>query len=244
MIEYINPAWRKKLIKKNLISFENFWQTPNIWFEEVNKRRNGWSGVITQKIGEKTVFIKKQEDHNFKTWRHPIKGEPTFYREFKNIKVLQKLKIPTLEIVYFGIRKNQCILVTSDLNKDYISLERMLKNKKILKDIELKKICSALNKIHSHKIQHTYPIPKHIYCHKDGQRVVFIDLEKMKSPFFKFQCTIRDLYSFLKFTSNFMTGTQRKKVFSYYFKKTKTSFFSMQLMRYIEIKLKSKLKSI
>ena len=82
MIEYVNPLWAKKLSQFHLNGFADFWDTENHWFEDVNHRRDGWSGVITKHIGDETLFIKKQHNHNFKTWLHPFKGEPTFKREF------------------------------------------------------------------------------------------------------------------------------------------------------------------
>ena len=80
MIEYVNPLWAKKLSQFHLNGFADFWDTENHWFEDVNHRRDGWSGVITKHIGDETLFIKKQHNHNFKTWLHPFKGVPTFKR--------------------------------------------------------------------------------------------------------------------------------------------------------------------
>lgn len=44
MIEYVNPLWAKKLSQFHLKGFADFWDTENHWFEEVNQRRDGWSG--------------------------------------------------------------------------------------------------------------------------------------------------------------------------------------------------------
>lgn len=52
MFEFVNPKWTKILKKNRLLDFESFWNLPNEWFEPLNMRRNGWSGVITKKIGK------------------------------------------------------------------------------------------------------------------------------------------------------------------------------------------------
>jgi len=88
MYVYVNPKWEKLLQKNRLLDFESFWNLPNDWFEPLNTRRNGWSGVITKKVSEDLFFVKKQENHNFKSIRHPISGQPTFLREFQNIQYL------------------------------------------------------------------------------------------------------------------------------------------------------------
>lgn len=238
MFEYINKQWVAKLSASNLINFDAFWDLPNKWFEEVNRRRNGWSGVITKTIGKDIVFIKKQENHNFKTWRHPFNGEPTFAREFRNIQILNENNINSLEVVFFGIKGNQCILATKDLNKEYQSLENILKKDQKIKLINLEKIANALSLLHQKKIQHTYPLPKHIYINKKNQSVLFIDLEKMKKRTFRFQCSIRDLYSFLKFTITTMNKEELDYFFKKYFKKSNPSLIA----KYIRNKVLSKLK--
>ena len=187
MYEYVNPKWKKLLQKYHLLDFESFWSLPNNWFEPLNTRRNGWSGVITKKVGEDLFFVKKQENHNFKSIRHPISGQPTFLREFQNIQYLIDHKIPTLEVIFFGIRDKQCVLVTRDLNKNNQPLQKILEKKKLFSKTDLSKIAKTLRDMHKHNVQHTYPVPKHIYLNKTNKDIVLIDLEKMKKRFFSFQ---------------------------------------------------------
>ena len=236
MIEYVNPLWAKKLSQFHLKGFADFWDTENHWFEEVNQRREGWSGVITKQIGDQTLFIKKQHNHNFKTWLHPFKGEPTFKREFDCIQRLQKLNIPTLEVIFFGIRENNCILVTKSLNKDHRCLSEVLDQTQQLSDDQIKVIAKSLKQLHLKNIQHTYPIPKHIYLNQDNSSMVLIDLEKMKFKLVRFQCVARDLYSFLKFTHHFLTRTQRELFFQTYFE-DKNSWLKKIIMNKIKRKL-------
>ena len=100
MFEFVNPKWTKILKKNRLLDFESFWNLPNEWFEPVNTRRNGWSGVITKKIGKDLFFVKKQENHNYKSIMHPFSGQPTFLREFQNIQYLINHNIPTWKLFF------------------------------------------------------------------------------------------------------------------------------------------------
>ena len=122
---------RQLFEQNNLSEFEQLWALDCEWFEEPNIRRNGWSGVIKYPLTDDQgniieVFIKRQENHNHKTLLHPIKGVPTFRREFFNIQRLKKNQIPTISALYYGERKikgnAQSILITLSL-EGYQSFE-------------------------------------------------------------------------------------------------------------------------
>jgi tRNA A-37 threonylcarbamoyl transferase component Bud32 len=238
MYEYVNPKWEKLLHKNRLIDFESFWSLPNDWFEPLNTRRNGWSGVITKKVGEDLFFVKKQENHNFKSIRHPILGQPTFLREFQNIQYLIDHKIPTLEVIFFGIRDNQCVLVTRDLNKNNQSLQKIIEKKKLFSKTDLNRIAKTLGNMHKHNVQHTYPVPKHIYLNKVNEDIVLIDLEKMKKRFFSFQASIRDLYAFLKYAREYMDEQDISYFLRKYFKNQKPNILQKFILRRVNKKIK------
>lgn len=238
MFEFINPKWTKILKKNRLLDFESFWNLPNEWFEPLNTRRNGWSGVITKKIGKDLFFVKKQENHNFKNIMHPFSGQPTFLREFQNIQYLINHNIPTLEVIFFGIRGNQCVLVTRDLNKNNQSLQKIIEKKKQFSKSDLKKIAKTFRTMHQHNIQHTYPVPKHIYLNKINKDIVLIDLEKMKKRFFSFQASIRDLYAFLKYARESMGKQDIRYFFRKYFKNKKPNLLQKFILQRINRKIK------
>ncbi|WP_218104339.1 lipopolysaccharide kinase InaA family protein, partial [Methylophaga muralis] len=137
------------------------------WFEEPNIRRGGWSGVIRQPIQLETdavdVFIKRQENHVSKTLFHPIKGQATFCKEYRNIKRLTKKNIPTLKTIFFGQRGTKAILVTKALT-DYqplhiasLNLDRQQKHSL------LTEVAKNLRLMHQHHYQHNCLYAKHIF---------------------------------------------------------------------------------
>jgi hypothetical protein len=101
---------------QNNDTFDAFWRNNSPWFEAPNIRRGGWSGVVkcvVDSFGQpQKVFIKRQENHVTKTLMHPIKGIPTFLREYRNIQSLNAKNIPTLDVLYFETKASKAVLVT------------------------------------------------------------------------------------------------------------------------------------
>ncbi len=232
---YIKPTWVKLFKKNKLQTFEDFWQLPNKWFEPPNIRRNGWSGVITHKIPEGLLFVKKQENHNFKNFFHPIIGLPTFIREYLNIKRFNQFNFRTPELLYFSYKAKQAVLITKKINDEFKPLAEYLKNKKIL-DNQVKAIAEELARLHHYKIQHTYPMPKHLYLNKENQ-VLFIDLEKAKKKLFTLSAGKRDLYSFLKFTRRYLTDKQLALFYKSYFTILPNKLNKFLIFRHLNNKL-------
>ena len=116
--------------------------------------------------------------------------------------------------------------MTRDLNKNNQSLQKIIEKKKIFSKNDLSRIAKTLRDMHNHNIQHTYPVPKHIYLNKSNEDVVLIDLEKMKKRFFSFQASIRDLYAFLKYAREYMDEQDISYFLRKYFKKSKIKFFT------------------
>lgn len=94
------------LAHNGLDSFADVWALKADWFEAPNERRSGWSGASRVELktpdgGTLAVFLKRQQDHDTRSLRHPF-GQPTFRREFHNIRKLQALGIPAVPLVYYG----------------------------------------------------------------------------------------------------------------------------------------------
>ncbi|MCL6415377.1 lipopolysaccharide kinase InaA family protein [Aestuariirhabdus sp. Z084] len=176
--------------RHNLDSFDALWEIELPWFEEPNKRRSGWSGVsqhsLLQENGESlNLFIKRQQNHNTPCLRHPIKGEPTFAREYRNIIKLQRLGIPTIDPVYFGERRvngdSQSILISVALDH-YQTVNELfpkVENQTGLVDA----IASLASQMHQTGLTHYCFYPNHIFVAQDEQGAFkprLIDLEKMR----------------------------------------------------------------
>lgn len=192
---YFSSTNIRQLLERNkLATFDQLWALDTPWFEEPNYRRNGWSGVVkyalSNKNGDKTrVFIKRQENHNCKTFLHPVKGVPTFQREFINIKKLNDKQVPSLSALYYAERSNngnnQAILITLSL-EGYQSLEEFCADDANKAHPQRQAIMSlageVTRKMHDAHFRHNCLYPKHLFLkhNKKNIDIRVIDLEKLK----------------------------------------------------------------
>ena len=84
----VSPGWAEVLRHNQLDTFEAIWNLKAPWYEPLNVRRGGWSGVsrINCKLpggDEVGVFIKRQSNHRT---RHPLLPEATIAREWRCLK--------------------------------------------------------------------------------------------------------------------------------------------------------------
>ena len=224
MKDYVNEHWRPVLAHNGLADFESLWTLAAPWFEEPNRRRGGWSGVSRYDLklpggGKRAVFIKRQENHGTPSIAHPIRGVPTFSREFKRIMNYREKEIPTLVPVYFATRNSgndqQAILITEELT-DFVSLEEtgaMWRKEgapaRQIRHAVLRAVAGLLRTMHAHGIQHSCFFEKHVFVRIDKGGAVearVIDLEKSRWRPLKTLCAMRDLYSLSRFSSSWSNG--------------------------------------
>ena len=198
------PETKECLNKAELGGFEAIWSKELPSFEEPNFRRNGKSGVAKHTIdngdgGKMTIFIKRQQNHNYKSWTHPVQGLPTFDREYKSIQRLRKLQIPTVQPLYYGVRKTdsgiQAILITLALDEFHPVIEwDKFKGKN--EGSVIKQIAIVLSKMHSHKIQHGSLYDKHVFANVDKDsgevKIKLIDLEKSRYTISRQKAALND----------------------------------------------------
>jgi serine/threonine protein kinase len=194
---YLCQRYAKLLQQHELASFEALWQYQGDWFESPNHERGGWSGVnfieLTDENGDVHGFyLKRQDGHLRKTWRHPIAGEPTFVREFKilqfirshNVKHPEKLVI-TPELVFFARKNHQSILVTKSLD-GFVAADVWLKNNALAPVKQQRALMQALAKgiqhLHAARVQHRSLYLKHLFVRAidTGFEVALIDFEKSR----------------------------------------------------------------
>lgn len=220
------------------------------WFEEPNIRRGGWSDVVKIDLdtadGKVGVFIKRQQNHISKTFRHPIKGISTFQKEFHNIQQLSAKRIPTLELIYFAQKDNKAILITKEL-EGYRALdsEELYDLNDHQKHVLLSTIAQASSAMHRWRFQHNCFYPKHIFVKEVEGRwdVRFIDLEKLKRTLFRKQSSIRDLQTLYRHASDNWTTKDRLYFFKCYVSEKKLSQHSKKLWYAVAKKLQNKRKS-
>jgi len=254
MAEFFGDNWQDILIANNLDSFDKIWDLDAEWFEEPNVRRGGWSGVVKIDLdtpkGKVGVFIKRQENHITKTPLHPIKGRPTFEREFNNILRLRKHNLPTLTPVYFSKRNSngdlQAILITEELSgyapleSDYFLSGEAFTDKEHKQRL-FQAVATVLRNMHHHHYQHNCFYLKHIFVKAEGQSwdVKIIDLEKLKWSFCKNRAIYRDLLTLHRHAQSW-PKKDHIAVFKYYVEEEQLSDKSKALWRTIENKVLKK----
>jgi hypothetical protein len=206
---FISPERRHLLELHRLLSFEAVWKQQADWFEAPNERRGGWSGVGRLGLnlpegGEFGVFLKRQQNHQRRTFRHPFTGEPTFSCEFKMMRYLQKHGVPAPKPVFYGEQvvdgHHQATLMTEEL-VDYRPLEDITETlfangRPSLKEQNrvIRGVAATVRMLHGARIQHRSLYPKHLFVNTaqaGDPDVVVIDLEKSRIKLFP---AIRALY--------------------------------------------------
>ena len=111
-------------MRHGLNTFEGFWDLPRQWVEDSNVRRKGWSGAIRHTVvdgdGRRfSMFVKLQENHNYRSPSHLLQWRPTLYRELLNIRRMERIGVPTTEPVFYAERRDgdklRAILATAAL---------------------------------------------------------------------------------------------------------------------------------
>lgn len=208
--DYIHKDYAQCLATNRLNTFDLVWAYQQEWFEEPNKRRGGWSGVSRLQLPteEKTfnVFLKRQEDHQRRTLRHPLAGEPSFACEFRAMMYLRKRGVPVPVPVFFGKRTVEgharAILMIEEL-VDFKSLEDVTnelfydgKSSVSVQRRTLRGVALAVKSLHAAGIQHRSLYPKHLFVRWPSMsvpEVVLIDLEKSRFKWFPTIRTVNDL---------------------------------------------------
>src|SRR5512136_429200 len=111
MKPFISPNYSDLLTRHGLNTFEGFWDLARNWVEDSNVRRNGWSGVIRHTIidgeeGSFSMFVKLQENHNYRSPLHMLRWRPTLSRDILNIRRLEGIGVPTVEPVFYAERRD------------------------------------------------------------------------------------------------------------------------------------------
>ena len=258
MADIFGKNWKQVLKQNQLANFNALWQLKADWFEEPNIRRGGWSGVVKiplEQVNDQAVFIfiKRQENHMSRTWRHPISGVATFQKEYENLQRFHRYHIPTLELVYLGTRSHngdrQAIIATKEL-AGYHPLDVLLLNsgENLINNMKrrqalLKATAKVLCHLHQHNIQHNSLYPKHIFAKPIGDSwdIRIIDLETAKRRLFKSTAILRDLGTLRRQTHNLL-GKEQVTFFKAFVDEAKLSAKSKKLWYQIQDRIQRKSK--
>lgn len=247
--DYIDPEWREALTANGLDSFDRLWPVAeSAWFELPNYARGGWSGVTRQTLrlpdgSQAGIFVKRQENHVYRSLRHFFRPAATLEREFRNCLCFRELDIPSMEPLYYAERrvdgKLRAILVTREL-EGYRSLDstefRPLRQLPSAERTRLiANLADIIRRMHVHRFQHTCLYPKHLFVKKntDGSvDVRFIDLEKTRWLPFRRWIVLRDFDSLRRHAEGW-SRTDRLRLFLAYQQEKKLSLSSKRLLKAI-----------
>lgn len=203
MKTFIAKKWQSFLKNLQLDNFDAWWKFKAGWFEEPNERRGGWSGASRVELdnpGGKPVafFLKRQQDHTTRTWRHPLKGVLTFEREAENILACQQAGIPTVELVFFAqkvVDGRRCAVLETVALDNFTELKRLADRRQ--RRAVIRACADTIRRLHAANLQHNCLYPKHIFIRLDGNKAEakLIDLEKTKNVRQRHKATLRDLDS-------------------------------------------------
>ena len=220
-----------------LNAFAALWAKKMDWFEAPNVRRGGWSGVgkatITGVNGEVLpVFIKKQQNHGRRTLLHPFKGEPTFRREFANLRFLADHQFLAPEVVLYAESavEGQMAAVLMTRALDSQPLDDYLKSSSATRALTIK-IAQEMRRFHDLGMVHRALYPKHIFIKTDGDlQVAVIDLEKARHVHWRWYATFFDLAALHRHTK-YVRRTLRLRFFLSYMQQETLGFWSKILLR-------------
>ncbi|MES2502565.1 MAG: lipopolysaccharide kinase InaA family protein [Pseudomonadota bacterium] len=237
-----SPQFQPLLQQHQLASFEQLWNYQGDWFEPPNRERGGWSGVnyieLTDNAGNKHGFyLKRQQAHMRRTWRHPMAGEPTFVREFEILKHLSKHDVATPKWVFFGSQQDKAILLTQALTGFVAADEWLNKHADIsvsLQNSLMRALADAVRKMHQAGVQHRSLYLKHLFVKQNnsGFEVAAIDFEKSRITAFIRWFRLADLITLHYRTADLSAGN-KLAFFKQYFAIQHLTPFYKALCRYL-----------
>lgn len=164
--------------------FEHWWTLPGEWVETPNERRDGWSGVIRAFADQKLCYVKRQRNHQCRTFSHPL-GWPTASREAHFLSEVRNLGLRVPETVYHGVRKysrgTEAILATRALD-GFSALSEHTGLSETEQDALATELGRVLGILHRARFQHSCLYDKHIMVRWQGRQpdIALLDLEKMR----------------------------------------------------------------
>ena len=227
------------LLQRNgLDSFETIWSLDAPWVEEPNFRRQGWSGVCSLTLAGSAgkpvvVYLKRQENHAYRSLLSPWRLRPTAFREYKRLKEMQAAAVAAPEVLYYGERQTgkalQAILITREVPQSIAFGDYMqLAGKRPAAEVDriLQDTASLIGRLHRHRFQHCALYGKHVLISgywKDKPTATLpeqplapylIDVEKTRRRPSRVVIALRDLNQFFRHTA--WTDTQWEAFLDHY----------------------------
>ncbi len=206
MRDFIAEQDRALLERHGLADFDALWALQLDAVDEPNTERGGYSTVSRLELEGQAYYLKRQSNHLARSLAHPF-GEPTFAREWRNIRLYRERGIPALEAVYFAARKlpgeYRAILLSRALDgwTDLDSLLPGWEQRPATERAAIIESCGRLAaRVHAAGLVHGCFYPKHIFlrARQGAQEACLIDLEKTRALRFGRRDRVRDIEPLLR----------------------------------------------
>lgn len=216
---FASEAIQQQLQTAGLDSFEAIWALEAKWVEKPNFARQGWSGMCRIELNGPAlplmgVYLKRQENHGYRSLRNPFHYQPTAYREYQCLVAMQAAAITAPDVLYYGERhtgkKTQAILMTREIPQsipldDYLHLADERPPAEVRQVIQ--DTADLIGKLHRHRFQHSALYGKHVLIsgfepHKFPPHAeqclvpCLIDVEKTRRRLSRIAIAVRDLSQF------------------------------------------------
>jgi tRNA A-37 threonylcarbamoyl transferase component Bud32 len=207
LTSHVAEDWAHRLRQLGLTEFSDFWQVAGDTWDEPNQGRGGWSSVTRVDLNRvrTRIFVKRQENHTYRSITALGMRRSTFAREFANLLRFQRFGIPSVRPIYFGERlvgdKLRAVLVTPEL-VGYRSLEELTEywqsDRSAFNEKRriIRAIAEVIDRMHHARFQHNCLYPKHILVKQGASAEVdvkLIDLEKARRRVNRKAVILRDL---------------------------------------------------
>jgi len=206
MSDFIAAEDRALLERHGLADYDALWALKLEAVDEPNTERGGWSSVYRLDLGERAYYLKRQSNHLTRSLLRPL-GEPTFAREFRNIRRYAELGIPALQAAFFAERRlpgeRRALLLTRALD-GWEDLYGLFQRWSALLPQHRRALVRAAGelarRLHADGQVHGCFYPKHIFLRGDQLKceACLIDLEKTRPLLLGRRDRIRDLETLVR----------------------------------------------
>jgi len=247
---YINRAWQKTLADLGLDHCQGWLDHQLDLVDAPNHGHGGYSevgyiGLDPVSQNSAGIYVKRQYNYSMKTLRHPLKGVPSFRKEYDSIRLLAQRGIKTMEVVFYAEtqtrRGREAVLVTESL-ADYQSMDVLDESQYGEEDYRqlVIRIAQAVAALHRTGYRHPCLYPKHIFVGHDEIR--FIDLETVRPHYGLGFLWRKDLEILLRRSSD--RFRQHKALFiDSYLGDTASEDAKLKLLKQLDKRSKKKSKS-
>jgi tRNA A-37 threonylcarbamoyl transferase component Bud32 len=183
------------------MNVRQFLQLDLPFYESVNHRRGGWSGVSRISCAGTTYYIKRQQAHSYREPRRGFLRTPTLRREYRNMLRLKSIRVRTPEITRFAAQGEDGYMITREL-KGYINLEEYLRCMPVAGRANLmRSIAATLLRMHRAYLHHGCLYGKHVMISTTlPLRVALLDMEKLRMTIRRSHSAAKDIGQLVRHT--------------------------------------------